>query len=566
MILMLAAGVAILARPLPAAQAADLAIGGESLTLAAGSGQVFSDSSAAGGQALLIWSNATASSTVSTAGVQSIRVRARGDQCSGAPQMVVAVDGKTIASQDVSSSTWASYGADATIADGSHNVTVAFTNDYNNSACDRNLRVDSITFSSSRRIEGESMSLPSANGQVFSDSAASGGQALLIWANASATAAYATSGVATITAVARGDQCAGAPHMVVSVDGKTLLSQDVAATSWTSYSASAPLADGPHAFTVSFTNDYTATGCDRNLRIDSLSVASGGILAGTKWYIDPNSNARRQADAWRQSRPADAAAMDKVASQPQADWFGDWSGDIRTAVSSRVSTIASAGALPVLVAYNIPVRDCHGYSGGGASSPSAYRDWIRSFAAGIGTRRAIVVLEPDALAGMGCLSAADQSTRLSLLSDAVTVLAGYSGVKTYIDAGHSRWQTANVIAGRLKSAGVARAAGFTLNVSNYLPTSEERTYGDQVSALVGGKHFLVDTSRNGLGPSPDGQWCNAPGRALGDRPTTATGDPLADAWFWIKRPGESDGTCNGGPAAGQWWADYALGLARRAAY
>jgi endoglucanase len=258
--------------------------------------------------------------------------------------------------------------------------------------------------------------------------------------------------------------------------------------------------------------------------------------------------------------------MDKIASQPQADWFGDWSGDVRSAVSNRVSTITSAGALPVLVAYNIPVRDCHGYSGGGASSASAYRDWIRNFAAGIGTRRAIVVLEPDALAGMDCLSAADQSTRLSLLSDAVSVLAGYSGVKTYIDAGHSRWQSASVIAGRLQSAGVARASGFTLNVSNYLSTSEERGYGDQVSALVGGKHFLVDTSRNGLGPSPDGQWCNPPGRALGDRPTTATGDPLADAWFWIKAPGESDGTCNGGPAAGQWWADYALGLAQRAAY
>jgi endoglucanase len=480
--------------------------------------------------------------------------------------MVVAIDGKTILSQDVSSSTWASYGVDAAVADGSHKLTVAFTNDYRDPVCDRNLRVDSITFSSSRGIEGESMSLPSANGQVFSDSAAGGGQALLIWNNASATAAYSTTGVVTITAVARGDQCAGAPRMVVSVDGRTLLSQDVAATSWTSYSASGPLADGPHTFAVAFTNDYTGTGCDRNLRVDSLSVASGGMLAATKWYIDPNSNAKRQADAWRQSRPADAAAMDKIASQPQADWFGDWSGDVRNAVSSRVSTITSAGALPVLVAYNIPVRDCHGYSGGGASSASGYRDWIRSFAAGIGTRRAIVVLEPDALGGMDCLGAADQSTRLSLLSDAVSVLAGYAGVKTYIDAGHSRWQAASVIASRLKSAGVARASGFTLNVSNYLSTAEERGYGDDVSALVGGKHFLVDTSRNGLGPSPDGQWCNPPGRALGDRPTTATGDPLADAWFWLKAPGESDGTCNGGPAAGQWWADYALGLARRAAY
>jgi endoglucanase len=36
-----------------------------------------------------------------------------------------------------------------------------------------------------------------------------------------------------------------------------------------------------------------------------------------------------------------------------------------------------------------------------------------------------------------------------------------------------------------------------------------------VSALTGGKHHLIGTSRNGLGPTPDHAWCNPPGRALG---------------------------------------------------
>ena len=54
--------------------------------------------------------------------------------------------------------------------------------------------------------------------------------------------------------------------------------------------------------------------------------------------------------------------------------------------------------------------------------------------------------------------------------------------------------------------------------------------------------------------------------ATRDRPTASTGDPNADAFLWIKHPGESDGACNGGPVAGTWWADYALGLAQRAAY
>ncbi|XIE81958.1 glycoside hydrolase family 6 protein [Streptomyces sp. SBR177] len=56
----------------------------------------------------------------------------------------------------------------------------------------------------------------------------------------------------------------------------------------------------------------------------------------------------------------------------------------------------------------------------------------------------------------------------------------------------------------------------------------------------------------------------SPGRALGVPPTDRTGDELVDAYLWIKRPGDSDGTCRGGPAAGTWWPDYALGLARRA--
>ncbi|SCE59467.1 endoglucanase [Streptomyces sp. Termitarium-T10T-6] len=51
----------------------------------------------------------------------------------------------------------------------------------------------------------------------------------------------------------------------------------------------------------------------------------------------------------------------------------------------------------------------------------------------------------------------------------------------------------------------------------------------------------------------------------GTPPTTDTGDERLDAYLWIKRPGDSDGTCRGGPPAGDWWPEYALGLARRAA-
>lgn len=93
--------------------------------------------------------------------------------------------------------------------------------------------------------------------------------------------------------------------------------------------------------------------------------------------------------------------------------------------------------------------------------------------------------------------------------------------------------------------------------------------------------FVIDTSRNALGPwqyPPDvypahEDWCNPPDRGLGVRPTTDTGNPLVDAYLWIKVPGESDGQCfrgTGGPLdpargmadppAGQWFTQQAREL------
>ena len=291
---------------------------------------------------------------------------------------------------------------------------------------------------------------------------------------------------------------------------------------------------------------------------------AGNPIAGASFWVNPNSNARKTADSWRASRPADAAQMDKIANGSQAQWFGGWSGDVFTAVTSAMNTATSAGAVPVFVAYNIPQRDCGGLSGGGGATADAYRTWISAFARGLTGKRAVVILEPDALTQMDCLSATDQATRVSLIQFAVSALkAASTSVAVYLDGGHSAWKSASDQAARLTRAGVGAADGFALNVSNFQYTSNSIAYGKAVSALIGGKHFVIDTSRNGLGPTADNQWCNPAGRALGPATSTSTADPLVDAYLWIKAPGESDGACNGAPAAGAWWADYALGLAQR---
>lgn len=290
------------------------------------------------------------------------------------------------------------------------------------------------------------------------------------------------------------------------------------------------------------------------------ATATPNPFAGMLLYVDPTSPARKQVDEWKTSRPQDAALLERIASEPTATWIGDWNQDVRRDVDEVVTRITKNGAMPVLVAYNIPQRDCGLYSAGGASSPAQYEKWIRSFAAGLEGRKSTVILEPDAVAAQ-CLQGEAEEQRMQLIASAVNTLRA-AGAAVYIDAGNPTWHSPDVMADRLRRAGIADAAGFSLNVSNFYTTTENVRFGERLSRLIGGKHFVIDTSRNGRG-SANNEWCNPDGRALGASPTVETGHRLVDAFLWIKRPGESDGSCNGAPAAGRWFVEYALGLAKR---
>lgn len=280
------------------------------------------------------------------------------------------------------------------------------------------------------------------------------------------------------------------------------------------------------------------------------------------FYVDPTN----EATAYYQSNPTATGAnlIKKEGETPIANWFGDWTPNVQAEANSYVSAAAQASALPMLTLYNIPERDCGSYSAGGATGTAAYLDWVQQVASGIGSRQAIVILEPDALAGMDCLSAGDQATRTVALSQAVAILKTGSAASVYIDAGNPAWQSVATMASRLNAANIARADGFSLNVSNFVSTASNQAYGDQLSRLVGGKHYVTDVSRNGNGNLSPVDWCNNSAAALGVAPTSTTGDPLNDALLWVKRPWESDGSCNGAPAAGTAYWPFAIQLATNA--
>jgi endoglucanase len=373
----------------------------------------------------------------------------------------------------------------------------------------------------------------------------------------------------------------------------------------------------------------------------------------TRFFAPPPqpSALRHSADLLRQRRPDEAGLIGLLAAQPRAVWFTEGSpAAVRAGVQGTVAMARARDSLPVLVAYNIPGRDCASLSAGGAATTAEYKAWIDGFAAGIGDQKALVVVEPDALGLLPstCPPMASypftDAQRYEELNYAVDRLGALPRTLVYLDGTNSHWLSVGESSVRLLRAGVERTQGFFLNVSNFRRTEELNRYGTWISKCFAfasnpdeggwrlGHHdwcasqyyspngpvnpedpstwhhadawydanlgnarpsvrFVVDTSRNGQGawappnpPYPDAgaaqDWCNPPGRGLGQPSTARTGVPLVDAYLWIKVPGESDGRCARGlgppgttvdpewgvvdPAAGAWFRPQALELARLA--
>lgn len=285
------------------------------------------------------------------------------------------------------------------------------------------------------------------------------------------------------------------------------------------------------------------------------------------YWVNPDGNAARQVARYTaDGNGKNAGLIRRIAEQPVGEWIGPDNPEAEARGFTEAAAKADREAL--LVLYNIPHRDCGQFSKGGAADGDAYRTWLDGVAKGIGDRGATVVLEPDAVLHLvdGCTPQEFHEERYDLLKGAVERLKRLPGTRVYLDAGNAGWHTPDALFQPLRQAGIDAADGFAVNVSNFQTTAVSKDFGKRLSAKVGDKPFVIDTSRNGNGPYTGGDprqtWCNPPGRALGETPTASTGDELVDAYLWIKRPGESDGDCRGGPKAGDWWPDYALGLAR----
>lgn len=275
----------------------------------------------------------------------------------------------------------------------------------------------------------------------------------------------------------------------------------------------------------------------------ALLATPSASAAAPEFYVNPETSAA----VWARENPDDPRAeviADRIASAAQATWFTQYNPDeVRADVDEVVGAADAQGQVPILVVYNIPGRDCGNHSGGGAPSHDAYRAWVDEVAAGLEGRRATIVLEPDALPLVSACS--DPSELLASMAHAGRALKeGSSDARVYFDVGHSAWLDPQEAADLLNGADIANSAdGIATNTSNYNWTDDEVAFAESVIAATGvsGLGAVIDTSRNGNGPAPDGEWCDPPGRMIGTPSTTDTGRALIDAFIWTKLPGEADG-------------------------
>jgi cellulose 1,4-beta-cellobiosidase len=288
---------------------------------------------------------------------------------------------------------------------------------------------------------------------------------------------------------------------------------------------------------------------------------------------------------------------------------------------------AATPSLVEIVVYDLPGRDCAALASNGeipatnaglTEYESQYIDPIASILSQFASSnvRVVAIIEPDSLPNavtnqnmQTCSTAAPFYE--SGITYALNKLHAVSNVYNYLDIAHSGWLGwPNNMSGtpavyntvvKNTTAGYASIDGFISNTANYTPTQEplltnptlqingqnvdsatfyqfnptfdELTYDTQMyntlvaAGFPSSKKFLIDTSRNGWGPTHPttitnasdvntyvadnkidkrpfrGDWCNQNNAGIGSRPTDqpfGSSSPIL-AFVWIKPPGESDG-------------------------
>jgi endoglucanase len=211
--------------------------------------------------------------------------------------------------------------------------------------------------------------------------------------------------------------------------------------------------------------------------------------------------------AYRSASGDQKRLLGRIALRPRARWFGGWYADDQAQATARQYlenvTGGRGDVLAQMTVFRVdPWEDAACRSLPTPAQQASYKQWIDAFAAGIGSSRVALILQPD-LPFEACVP---HHSRLPMdeVAYAARVFGALAHTTVYIDAGAGDWPTVAQAASLLRSAGVAYARGFALNATHYDTTQNEILFGQKVvralaAAHIGGRHFVINTASNGRG-------------------------------------------------------------------
>ncbi|HWD75895.1 MAG TPA: glycoside hydrolase family 6 protein [Solirubrobacteraceae bacterium] len=229
---------------------------------------------------------------------------------------------------------------------------------------------------------------------------------------------------------------------------------------------------------------------------DPIAGMSWGNYSGAQDEVFP---------AYRAATGQNRRLLAKIALAPRVRWFGAWydTSQIEQTIRDYIgnATGGNSDVLAQMAVFRlVPWEQAACRRLPTAAEQADYKQWIQALAAGIGSSRVAVILQPDL---PFALCVPHHSTLpLQLVAFASRVLDALPYATVYIDAGAADWQTVGQAVRMLKSAGVGDARGFALNATHYDSTGHEIEFGARVAralaaAHVPGRHFVVNTASNG---------------------------------------------------------------------
>lgn len=274
--------------------------------------------------------------------------------------------------------------------------------------------------------------------------------------------------------------------------------------------------------------------------------------------------------------------LEKIAAEPAANRFSVFSqgGSPHGIYSQAIkifchNMLADPGSVPILTTYFLhPSTPDHCPTPGQlrAAQP-LFKRRIDAMAQATGNRPAVYLVELDGIGSSRCVQKAGSLNIWEAdLRYETSKLAALPHTVIYLEAGYSDANPVGYTAKVLNAAGVRHIRGFWTNDTHLNWTINEIAWGEKISRRTHGADFVINTAQNGNGPKrnphPSTQGsedtCNPPGRGLGPPPTTQTGYAHVDAFLWSSPPGNSGGSCHGGPASGTFWPQRAIDLAAHA--